>query len=210
MPASAATASAQRCSHRPRSVQQSRSRVPMRCPTTPCRRRPQAAHRPRSPRRSRSSPTSAAYAMRGSPTTPGLDLSGMHFSQRDHSLRVTFSRQRFTHDDIGTSFSSGGRDIRLQAELQPVTAAHSSRGAFGEDGSEPGGSVADEPACSPGSVGSISFYRACARGLLLAGLAFEIGYPILYDKFVRPGVAALAGLCAEHEQFFSAPHIAGW
>src|SRR6202158_5198586 len=52
------------------------------------------------------------------------------------------------------------------------------------------------------------FFSCVCAGLLLAGLAFEIRYPILYDKFVRPGVAALAGLGAELKQFLSAPHIA--
>ena len=52
------------------------------------------------------------------PVSP--NLSGMHCSQRDHGLRVIFYRQCFTHDDIGASFSSGSRDIRLLAELQPA------------------------------------------------------------------------------------------
>jgi hypothetical protein len=43
---------------------------------------------------------------------------------------------------------------------------------------------------------------------LLAGLTFEIGYPILYDKFLRLGAAALAGLGAELKQYFGAPCIA--
>jgi hypothetical protein len=44
--------------------------------------------------------------------------------------------------------------------------------------------------------------------LLLAGLTFEIGYPILYDKFLRLGAAAVAGLGADGKQFFSASRIA--
>ena len=43
----------------------------------------------------------------------GPNLSGMHLSQRDHGLRVIFYRQFSTHDDIGASFSSGGRDIQF-------------------------------------------------------------------------------------------------
>jgi hypothetical protein len=41
----------------------------------------------------------------------GLDLSGMHFSQRDHGLRVIFYRQFVTHDDIEVSFDLGLRDL---------------------------------------------------------------------------------------------------
>jgi hypothetical protein len=92
----------------------------------------------------------------------GPNLSGMHLSRRDHGLRISFYRQCFTHDDIGASFSLGGREIRLQAKLQPVAAAHSFGGVFGEAETEPGGSVASEPG-SQKPVGSISLSRACAR-----------------------------------------------
>jgi hypothetical protein len=51
--------------------------------------------------------------------------------------------------------------------------------------------------------------RSCVRaGLLLAGLAFKIGYPILYDKFVRLCAVAAAGLGAKLKQYFGAPCIA--
>src|SRR5258708_18098548 len=53
-----------------RPARRSRSPAPKPRRCRPWRRRPRAARRPRSPRRSRWSPTSAAYAMRGSPTTP--------------------------------------------------------------------------------------------------------------------------------------------
>jgi hypothetical protein len=45
-------------------------------------------------------------------------------------------------------------------------------------------------------------------GLLLAGLTWEIGYPIFYDEFLRLGAAGLAGLGAELKQYFGAPCIA--
>src|ERR1700691_33455 len=50
----------------------------------------------------------------------GPDLAGMHFSQRDHRIRVVVPRQLVTHDDIGALFSLGGREVRLQAELHLV------------------------------------------------------------------------------------------
>ena len=37
----------------------------------------------------------------------GPDLAGMHFSQRDHRLRVVVPRQLVTHDDIEALFSLG-------------------------------------------------------------------------------------------------------
>src|SRR5580704_12136534 len=51
----------------------------------------------------------------------------------------------------------------MQAELQPDTAAHSSRRAFGEDETELGGSVVSEAVWLQKPVGSIPFSRACAR-----------------------------------------------
>ena len=136
-----------------------------------------------------------------------LDLSGMHFPQRDHSLRVIFYGQRFAHDDIGASFNLGGRDIRVQAELQPATATHSFRGAFGEAETELGGSVVSEPVCFENPW--IDFVFSCVRaGFLLAGLAWEIGYPILYDKLLRPGAVIPLGLSAQRKQVISTFRIA--
>ena len=43
----------------------------------------------------------------------------------------------------------------------------------------------------------IDFVFSCVRaGFLLAGLAREIGYPILYDKLLRPGAVIPLGLSA--------------
>ena len=45
-------------------------------------------------------------------------------------------------------------------------------------------------------------------GLLLAGLAFEIGYPILYDNFLNLGAVIPLGQGAMRKQFGSAPRVA--
>jgi hypothetical protein len=45
-------------------------------------------------------------------------------------------------------------------------------------------------------------------GLLLAGLAWEIGWPILYDNSLNPGAVIPLGLGAMREQVGSAPRIA--
>jgi hypothetical protein len=45
-------------------------------------------------------------------------------------------------------------------------------------------------------------------GLLLAGLAWEIGYPILYDNFFNPGAVISFGLSAQRKQVISTFRIA--
>src|SRR3984957_21165057 len=55
----------------------------------------------------------------------------------------------------------------------------------------------------------VDFAFSCVRaGLLLAGLAWEIGYPILYDNFLNLGAVIPLGLGAMREQVGCAPRVA--
>jgi hypothetical protein len=97
--------------------------------------------------------------------------------------------------------------FELQGELQPGRWGHSSRGGFGEAGTEPGGSVASEPG-SQKPVGSFSLSCACARVFCSPVWPGKSGGPILYDKVLNPGAAIILGSSAQLKQLIGAPHVA--
>src|SRR5882757_9201618 len=93
----------------------------------------------------------------------GLNLSGMHFSQRDDGLRRVLFQQRFIHE--GLLHFRWHTNSLLRAQLLRLGATHSFSGVFGEAVEEiaTAGSVADGLACSDEPGGLVSVSLASSR-----------------------------------------------